>query len=782
MTSFGAKVDNSVNRGPGPYVFKIAGQVHHWLGSLFPPADARPRFLQMYVVYDTDNEISNRLHAFSNETHSELNAETVSLILRILESCNELVKLFQMARDLISSGHMHTFNICLYGSDRARTYNRPVPGTIGAIVSDGDPSRHQFDIIIRHKDDMPQRISKLHSLYMPLQYPLLLPFCESGWSPSLKLREPDGGGRLSQQYMVDAYVCIEENRLDYIRNNQNIFRIEFLQGIYDAVQRGDTEGREVGKRTFLPSSITGGPRYMYKHYQDALAICKVHGIPQYFITFTCNVKWPEIERYMSQFPSLKPQDRPDVIARVFQIKVRSLIRFLKEKKPFGEVAADLYTIEFQKRGLPHCHFLLWVTPACKIRDENEVDNYISAEIPNPNVDPHLHKIVTDLMMHGPCGLLRPTSPCMSSGNCSKNFPKDYQEETSFDSNGYVHYRRRSNGFTVVKDNVTLDNGYVVPYNRALFLHYMAHINVEYCGWSMLIKYLFKYISKGADRVHYTITKTPTSTGTTHYEDVSHLNEIQNFVDGRFICPHEACWRIFNFLIHDRNPAVQVLAVHLENMQNITFRDNYDLDSLVNNPYNRLTTLTEWLRNNQFDSTGRHLRYVDYVTELPKGCRSYTCIRTVNGQIYPTFRAACEALGLLGDDREWSSTIDEVSNWASASELRSMFSHMLLYCEISNPLELWKQYWQKMADDGQRTYGIANEDDLRQYVLFELELLLRLSPSGKTLKDYGLPMPNANMLQRLQNRLLMDEKNYDRQLLASEHAFSNTSQPTTKVDI
>ncbi|XP_076901564.1 uncharacterized protein LOC143556009 [Bidens hawaiensis] len=842
MTSFGAKVDNSVNRGPGPYVFKIAGQVHHWLGSLCPPADARPRFLQMYV-YDTDNEISNRLHAFSNETHSELNAETVSLILRILESCNELVKLFRMARDLISSGHMQTFNICLYGSDRARarTYNRPVPGTIGAIVSDGDPSCHQFDIIIRHKDDTPQRILKLHSLYMPLQYPLLLPFGESGWSPSLKLREPDGsqdkrltinmyysyvlhdrynvytlllrGGRLSQQYMVDAYVCVEENRLDYIRNNQNIFRIEFLQGIYDAVQRGDTEGREVGKRTFLPSSFTGGPRYMYKHYQDALAICKVHGIPQYFITFTCNVKWPEIERYMSQFPSLKPQDHPDVIARVFQIKVRSLILFLKEKKPFGEVAADLYTIEFQKRGLPHCHLLLWVTPACKIRDESEVDNYISAEIPDPNVDPHLHKIVTDLMMHGPCGLSRPTSPCMSSGNCSKNFPKDYQEETSFDSNGYVHYRRRSNGLTVVKDNVTLDNGYVVPYNLALCLHYMAHINVEYYGWNMLIKYLFKYISKGADRVHYTITKTPASTGTTHYEDVSHLNEIQNFVDGRFICPHEACWRIFNFLIHDRNPVVQVLAVHLENMQNITFRDNDDLDSLVHNPYNRRTTLTEWLRNNQFDSTGRHLRYVDYVTEYrweskgwirrlsrktppiarliyvhpscgetfylsmllgyQKGCRSYTCIRTVTGQIYPTFRAACEALGLLGDDREWSSTIDEASNWASASELRSLFSHMHLYCEISNPLELWKQHWQKMADDGQRTYGIANEDDLRQYVLFELELLLRLSPSGKTLKDYGLPMPNANMLQRLQNRLLMDEKNYDRQLLASEHALSLT---------
>ncbi|XP_076959484.1 uncharacterized protein LOC143635573 [Bidens hawaiensis] len=607
MTSFGAKVDNTVNRGSGPYVFKIAGQVHHWIGSLCPSPNERPRFLQMYI-YDTENEISNRLHALSNENQSKLKPEIVRLLLSILESCNELVKLFRTARDLISSTNMPCFNICLYGSTNVRSYGKPIAGSIGAIVSDGDPTCHQLDIIIRHKYDGQQRISKLHKLYMPLQYPLLFPYGDSGWSPSLSLRVADGsrhkrmtinmyysyvlhdrsnlytlplrGGRLLQQYIVDAYVCIEENRLDYIRHNQHIFRNEFLQGLYDAVQRGDTEGREVGKRVFLPSSFTGGPRYMYKHYQDALAICRIHGIPQYFITFTCNVNWPEIERYMSKFPSLKAQDRPDGIARVFQLKVKSLINFLKNNKPFGEVAADLYTIEFQKRGLPHCHLLLWVTEPYRIKDACEIDSYISAEIPDPVNDPHLYKIVTDLMMHGPCGLLRPTSPCMSLGSFSKKFPKDYQQETSFNNNGYVHYKRRSNGFTAIKNDVKLDNGYVGPYNRSLCLRYMAHINVEYCGWSMLIKYLFKYISKGADRIQYTITKTTAPTNPTQHDDLSRLNEIQNFLDGRFICPHEASWRILNFLIHDRHPAVQTLAVHLENMQNITFRDNDLLDMLL----------------------------------------------------------------------------------------------------------------------------------------------------------------------------------------------------------
>ncbi|KAI3780366.1 hypothetical protein L2E82_10346 [Cichorium intybus] len=53
------------------------------------------------------------------------------------------------------------------------------------------------------------------------------------------------------------------------------------------------------------------------------------------------------------------QNRPDIVARIFQIKVSHFIKFLKEDKTFGDVTAYLYTIEFQKRGLPYCHTLLW---------------------------------------------------------------------------------------------------------------------------------------------------------------------------------------------------------------------------------------------------------------------------------------------------------------------------------------------------------------------------------------------------------------------------------------
>lgn len=71
MTSFGEKVDDSVNNGSGPYVFKVEGQISHWMGSLCPPTDGNPTFLQMYI-YDTNNEVCNRLRHFSGSECGDL--------------------------------------------------------------------------------------------------------------------------------------------------------------------------------------------------------------------------------------------------------------------------------------------------------------------------------------------------------------------------------------------------------------------------------------------------------------------------------------------------------------------------------------------------------------------------------------------------------------------------------------------------------------------------------------------------------------------------------------
>ncbi|GJV71206.1 DNA helicase [Tanacetum coccineum] len=269
MTSPGANIDTSINNGKGPYVFRISGQIYHWIGSMCPEEGNVPRFLQLYI-YDTTNEVKNRMAHFGGEEQSGLKREIVEGLIDFLDSHNALIH------------------------DRVNYYSQ-----------------------------LPRR------------------------------------GKLVQQYVVTAYCAIEQTRLDYIRQNQNDIRNEYLFGIYDAIIRGDHDGNDLGTRTILSISFTGGPRYMYAHYLDALAICRVHGNPSFFITFTCNAKWPKIQEYMDSWPELTTAGRADNVDHVFEQKVHDYIKFVRTTNLFGDITAVLYTIEFQKRGLPHCHSLLW---------------------------------------------------------------------------------------------------------------------------------------------------------------------------------------------------------------------------------------------------------------------------------------------------------------------------------------------------------------------------------------------------------------------------------------
>lgn len=101
-------------------------------------------------------------------------------------------------------------------------------------------------------------------------------------------------------------------------------------------------------------------------------------------------------------------------------------------------------------------------------------------------------------MHGPCG--RKSSPCMQNGKCSKHIPKRFISSTSINEDEYHVYRRRDDGRTKKRSGIDLDNRQVVPHNRFLWMKYGAHINIECYNKSRSIKYLFKYVNKGHDRV------------------------------------------------------------------------------------------------------------------------------------------------------------------------------------------------------------------------------------------------------------------------------------------
>lgn len=369
MTSLSATVDNTINNGRGPYVFKVFGQIYHRIGSLCP-TNNDPKFLQLYI-YDTQHEVGHRLGHFSDTNGPDLDPQIVQGLIHFLDEHNELVQLLRTARDKCAQHDIPEFKLWLYSGERPCGYELPSSHTLGAIVFySGPESESNYDIILEYRSGVVKRISKIHKSYMSLQFPLIFIYGQSGYHTKLMLRTADPNaepkrvsmnafytyqlhprhdaynllfrtGRLFQQYIVGVYCCIEQNKMDFYRTHQNDIRGEYLSGLYDAISRGDREGSQAGSRIILPSSFTGGPRYMYNHYLDALAICRVLGNPWFFITFTCNVKWPEIQRYMSEFPRLTTADRADIVCRVFEQKVKSFVKFIKQRCTFGQVKGGI---------------------------------------------------------------------------------------------------------------------------------------------------------------------------------------------------------------------------------------------------------------------------------------------------------------------------------------------------------------------------------------------------------------------------------------------------------
>lgn len=149
--------------------------------------------------------------------------------------------------------------------------------------------------------------------------------------------------RLFQQFLVDGYSMIESTRLQLIQFHQKDLRAELYGGLSDAILRGESNSAATGKRIILPSSFVGGARYMIQNYQDAKAICLWAEYPDLFITLTCNHKWPELDAYFNKF-NFTPYDRPDMVCRLFKIKLNELIKDIKKGHIFGEVKSGIFTL------------------------------------------------------------------------------------------------------------------------------------------------------------------------------------------------------------------------------------------------------------------------------------------------------------------------------------------------------------------------------------------------------------------------------------------------------
>ncbi|XP_075107418.1 uncharacterized protein LOC107819940 isoform X1 [Nicotiana tabacum] len=640
FTSLGVTNDKDLaRRYHGIYTFRVQGQMYHFIPGLLP-FDKKGKNMQLYF-YDNENELANRMACSRN-----INESIVKRLMHVL-SINPYSIFLKSLTNVPKLSDCYIALKCEPKSDQ-RVYNLPTTTEVAGIwVHDNavDIVSTPHIRIYTHSDKT-QSVNYYYGCYDALQYPLLFPYSQNGWHcgikkivrtdqhyckneelPSVKnmcsidgfldmeaqtkekgkrkkeivscreyycykfqIREDEKNevlhcGRLFQQFIVDVFIKLETQRLDFYFFNQDLFRMDVLQGLINFLKLGETEASKIGKKTFLPVTFIGGPRDMRRRYMDVIALVQRFGKPDIFLTMTCNPSWPEIKQHL--LSTDETQNRPDLVSRVFRGKVEELKADILKKNIFGKVAAFMYTIEFQKRGPPHAHFLIILTCEYKLLAPESYDKFVCAELPDCNTEEHLYSRVLQHMMHGPCVDLNPTNSCMGKrGLCKFNYPKDFAEQTSKGKNSYPIYRRRSTGKLVHIREQYLNNSWDVPYNPYLLCKFDCHMNIEVCSDIKVVKYIYKYICKGHDKIAFCI------------HNNNEIDEIKEYRSARWVTPPEAAWRLFGFPISEMTPTVYHLQLHLEGQQFVSFKSSETVNRILNNPMIRKTMLTEFFAMNR----------------------------------------------------------------------------------------------------------------------------------------------------------------------------------------
>ncbi|XP_019160467.1 PREDICTED: uncharacterized protein LOC109157040 [Ipomoea nil] len=276
------------------------------------------------------------------------------------------------------------------------------------------------------------------------------------------------------------------------------------------------------------------------------------------------------------------------------------------------------------------------------QDPAFMDTIISAEIPDKVTENEYYKHVGEFMLHGPCGAARIKSPCMANGKCSKHFPKRYIDASHFDQDGYP----------------------------------------------LSIKYLFKYVNKGNDRVTAEFYKATIDGAGNEIVD-----EINMYYDCRYVSACEATWRLFSFEVQYRTPPVERLSFHLPDCQSVVFQDDDTIDNVLNRETVGQSMFNAWFVANQNFKEASLLTYIEMPTKFvwKKDIREW----------HPRKKgSSIGRIFYLDDDKEYIDVINEASYWSNAHSLKKLFVVLLTSSSIIRPENVWNQVWKHLSEDAQ----------------------------------------------------------------------------------
>ncbi|XP_061170416.1 uncharacterized protein LOC133179738 [Saccostrea echinata] len=308
----------------------------------------------------------------------------------------------------------------------------------------------------------------MDDLFEELAFPNLLPTGKFGWKHNRKIK-------LTPKKYFQARLLNEKQTfaadIEYIFVAQTIVETKqitdsmsiALRKSFSATSTGDNITAEMvknptilhrhllkdhGYRFLQP--VRGSPPYWQKVQYKLLAAVKQFGIFTWFFTLSAaDLRWHDTIQAIASQRGLNLsgididsmswdqkcswlRSNPLTAARHFQYRLDCLLKdaILADCQPLGDVLHFFYRIEFQQRGSPHAHGVLWIKDAphpekSKEEDVNAfVEKYIKSTIPPEYEDPQLYRLVTQLQKH------THSAACKKTGRqCRFNFPKPVCETT-----------------------------------------------------------------------------------------------------------------------------------------------------------------------------------------------------------------------------------------------------------------------------------------------------------------------------------------------------------------
>uniref|UniRef100_A0A8R1IAX7 ATP-dependent DNA helicase n=1 Tax=Caenorhabditis japonica TaxID=281687 RepID=A0A8R1IAX7_CAEJA len=633
MGSFKAQLDQLTT--PGPYCYRLHGQTYHFVGNLHPEVGNERKFAQVFIM---DTSTAAEELASRPLIQDWCSQDLLEKLIDILKEHNPFVKSFKTMHEIEKEEE-----------EAAHHENRPVRSV-------------KMTFRVRTEDDQ-----RRYQLPTATEVAVVYVGDDDYIPGERNVTVHQRGGQLTSLRVIDKE-C-----------DPMVYPLLFPTGKY-GWHLGINLNRAKGAR----KNVTALDFYSY-HLHQREFFCPLFHSGKLFQQFVVDV-WTKIEQGRLNFirhnqDKLRGENLQSLQDYIEGDETGKIgIRYILPASHTGSV----------RNMIQQYHDAMAVVA----RTSADVDNVISAELPDKTDNPELFERVQKMMMHRP---------------------------------------------------LDLDNRHVIPYNPWLIQKYNCHINLEVCGAISSVKYLYKYVYKGTTRASIRLQ--------TNKDGVQHevINEIDEYLDTRYVCAPESIWHIFSFKLSNRSVSVTMLKVHLPGKQTVTFQEGNEAVALERAKEAK-TTLTAWFeinkkseelaltdgampvgvydsrvflynempehflfttnngwtaRKNQRFSIGRMPfvgirdteRYsLRQLLLYSKGATSFENLRTVNGVVFETFTEAARAAGFLEDDEVYIKSLEEAAGFQSAYQLRGFFSTLLIFGEISDKKAMWERFINDLCED------------------------------------------------------------------------------------